>query len=208
MGSFKALVRRSPFFPAAREIYGCLWGLGHRLGFGEVPAPHAYKQRVVKSFGRRFELTTLVETGTYMGHMLDAVRGRFDRVYSIELDDALFDAAQRRFRMDRHVHILQGDSGELLPRVLAELDAPALFWLDAHYSGPGTGGEDANPVEREVLMVLRDGVRNHVLLIDDAREFTGSDGYPTLDRLRGLVEENRPDMSMSVDADIIRIIPR
>jgi hypothetical protein len=30
--------------------------------------------------------------------------------------------------------IRQGNSGELLPRAIASLTEPALFWLDGHYS--------------------------------------------------------------------------
>ena len=99
-----------------------------------VPPPHAFKQKVVLQYARQFDLRVLVETGTYLGEMVDAMRTAFGRVYSIELDQELYWRAVQRFAGRGSVTIVQGDSSKVLPQLLAELAEPVLFWLDGHYS--------------------------------------------------------------------------
>ncbi|NMC95878.1 MAG: FkbM family methyltransferase, partial [Deltaproteobacteria bacterium] len=49
---------------------------------------------------------------------------------------------------------------------------------------------------------------DHVILIDDAREFTGNNNYPTLEELRQILKNSRREWQMTVDADVIRIHKR
>ncbi len=170
-----------------------------------VPAPHAVKRRVVRSYARRYGLHTLVETGTYLGDMVAGTAGSFRSVYSIELDSQLAEAATRRFANVPKIMILQGDSGEQIAKVLDKIDEPALFWLDAHYSeGETARGLDETPILRELAHVLDQPV-GHVLLIDDARDFTGKGGYPSIPELEAFVRARLPGWKLSVSDDIIRI---
>ena len=175
-----------------------------RLAGKPVPPPHIVKQHIVLGYQRRHRLRTFVETGTYTGEMVAAVRGEFDRVISIELDHALCEAARRRFADDSGVQLLRGDSGELLSAVLRDLREPAMFWLDGHYMGVGTGrGAVDSPLVLEFRALLAHPVRGHVVLIDDARLCTGTDGYPTIEELQ-LMAQERPGTIVEVDGDIIR----
>jgi len=89
--------------------------------------------------------------------------------------------------------------------VLAALDHPAFFWLDGHYMGGTTARADLDsPVQRELAALLRHPARGHLVLIDDARLFTGTEGYPTFDDLRALVVRERPGSRVNLEADIIR----
>jgi hypothetical protein len=98
-----------------------------------------------------------------------------------------------------------GDSATLLPGILDTLDHPALFWLDGHYMGEGTGrAQEDSPVKAEVAALLRHAVRGHLVLIDDARLFTGRDGYPTVPELSAWIERERPGSRVEVEADMIR----
>ena len=172
------------------------------------PPPDAVKQRTVREYGERFGLDCLVETGTCLGAMLDAVKGCFKKIYSIELDNALFENAQTRFRTYKHIRLRQGDSGDVLPDVLREVRQPSLFWLDAHYSGGFTAkGEVETPVVKELEAVFHHAAQGHVVLIDDARCFTGEHDYPTIDELQRLVLTSWPDAAFSVEHDIVRIHP-
>src|SRR2546425_12007741 len=85
-----------------------------------------------------FRSQIFVETGTYRGDMVEAMKPLFHKIYSIELSDALFAEAQRRFRLDTHVELIHGDSGKELGRVMERIHQPALFWLDGHYSAGDT----------------------------------------------------------------------
>lgn len=172
-----------------------------------VPPPYAFKQQTVRSYGERFGIRSFVETGTCLGDMVDAVKTRFTRIYSIELDNALFERAKLRFSPYGHITILQGDSGRLLPDILRELREPCLFWLDAHYSGGFTArGELDTPILVELESILRHEVRGHVILIDDARDFTGERDYPTIDEVRRFVLARWPQAAFSVEHDMMRIV--
>jgi hypothetical protein len=172
------------------------------------PPPSRFKQGLVKRTGRSCGFRTLVETGTYAGDMIAACLWKFDHIVSVELSPELAVAARERFRKFRHVEILEGDSGDLLPGVLDRLSEPALFWLDGHYSGGVTArGEEATPVRRELEAILRHKRLRHGVLIDDARAFTGAGDYPTLGQVRDLALRLRPEGVVTVLHDVIRIIP-
>jgi hypothetical protein len=171
-----------------------------------LPPPHFHKQLTVREYARTFRTPILVETGTYLGDMVDGVKNDFETIYSIELGRELHEAAKRRFRSSGHVQLLQGDSTEVLPRILAQLKAPCLFWLDAHYSAGVTArGTSDTPIVRELEMIFGAGIASNVILIDDARCFTGADDYPALDDLRSFVESRDARCRFEVRDDIIRI---
>jgi hypothetical protein len=169
--------------------------------------PQLVKQAIVKEYARRHGLLTLVETGTLHGDMLQNTCSVFRRSISIELSPHLARRAQQRFARTPSVTVLQGDSEQVLRDVLADLAEPALFWLDAHYSADDTArGRTDTPIEAELTALLQHPVRGHVLLIDDARAF-GKGDYPSIDTVRELVAGQRPELSVEVAADVIRIAP-
>jgi hypothetical protein len=151
---------------------------------------------------------TMVETGTYFGDMLQAVRGAFSRLYSVEVDARLYERAVRRFRDDSSVTIVHGDSADVLPQLLNSINEPALFWLDAHYSGGITAkGKSATPVLRELTAIIARDKPAHVILVDDAQCFGTWSGYPSVAEVVELVRVIRPDYKVIVQDDIIRIHP-
>ena len=173
-----------------------------------VPPPHVVKQRVLREYAERYELKVFVETGTYRGDMVQAMKPLFDKIYSIELGDELFAKAQRRFEQDTHVELIHGDSGKELGRIMERLQQPALFWLDGHYSAGDTArGEKDTPLYEELEQILRAPDLGHVIVIDDARCFGSDPAYPTLPALRAYVRSRRPEVEIAVADDSIRITP-
>ena len=172
-----------------------------------VPPPHVVKQRIVIGYQKRYRLRTFIETGTYTGEMTQAMSGHVDRIVTIEVAPSLHGRAVVRFASQPHIRLLLGDSATLLPVVLASLDGPALFWLDGHYMGEESGrGTEDTPVIAEMTALVGHAVRGHVVLIDDARLFDGTGGYPRLEAFTAWVEERRPGTRVSVDGDIIRCV--
>lgn len=171
-----------------------------------LPMPHLGKRRVVLEYAARFKPQVFIETGTYTGHMVYGVLNEFEQIYSIELDHTLAEKARKKFAGYRYVQIIQGDSSEVLPTILKTISGPCLFWLDAHYSGGHTTkGELETPIMQELPCILdHPAAEKHVLLIDDARCFTGQNDYPTLKSLENLVLESHPDWIFQVKDDIIR----
>jgi len=170
------------------------------------PPPPVVKQRIIKNYALTFSLDTLIETGTYLGETVLAVKDVFDTIFSIELDKTLAGRAQKKFSKYRHITILEGDSGEIIQDILSRIKKPCLFWLDSHYSGGlTTKGASDTPIMQELSHIFNHHIKEHVLLIDDARHFIGENDYPTLRELQDFVSENRPGWSFSMRYDIIRL---
>jgi hypothetical protein len=156
-----------------------------------VPPPPHVKHAFLQRQARVNRLHVFVETGTRYGDTLAAVGGSFDEMHSIELSPALFEAARERFKYNPKIRLWLGDSAEELPKVLAALQSPALFWLDGHYSGEGTArGDRDTPIVQELTHIANHKLSgSHVAVIDDARLFNGADGYPTLMDLKTYTAE-------------------
>jgi hypothetical protein len=170
-----------------------------------LPPPHVVKQLAILRYQRSRRFVTFVETGTFTGEMVEAVRPHFRHIISIEMSPELHQQAVRRFAGDPHVELLVGDSAVVLPRVLRQIHLPALFWLDGHFMGGTTArSEEDSPVRHELSALLSHPVRAHIVLIDDARLFDGSAGYPTISELRSWIERERPGSDVQVEDDMIR----
>ena len=159
------------------------------------------------SYLKRFSMDEFVETGTNYGDTLDYISRRGVRCRSIELSRELYKGALVRFNDRKNVTLLQGDSAQKLPEILKDINTPALFWLDGHYSGGNTAcGVKGTPILDELQAIFSHPVTKHVILIDDARFFDGNHDYPKLDEvLRAIREDAR--YSAEVSIDIIRIVP-
>lgn len=169
--------------------------------------PHKVKQNTVRKYASKYKITTLVETGTYYGDMLDAVINDFSKLYSIELSKDLFTRATKRFKKHESIAIFQGDSKETLKEIFPLLKKEkCLFWLDAHYSeGITAKGEKETPIIEELQIILDRENKNDVILIDDARCFTGKNDYPTIEKLNKFLSKYSPDFQLEIKYDIIRI---
>jgi len=201
------LLERTPFYGACKSLghypdywYWILRGRPKRV-------PHLLKQKVVADYGRRFGLRTLVETGTYYGEMVGAMRRHFDQIYSIELDLGLARRAQEKFAADPKIKIFCGDSLSVLPGVLEMLAGPALFWLDAGYYGWSGKQGDKQRLSAELDMILRHKF-THIILLDDVHGLTGKDGIPSVRDVKAHVEGEFPGRRVSMGYDIMRVKSR
>lgn len=162
------------------------------------------KRERLSVFASRFD--NFVETGTYLGETAAAMSRFYRKVFTVEIHDGLYEKAAARFKGSENVEAFHGNSAKILPHILDQLDGPAVFWLDAHYSGPKTGriGKVQTPVEEELSLIFATGSAEHLIFIDDARLFVGKDSYPKLGRLWKFVRTHSP-YSMTVRDDIIRL---
>jgi hypothetical protein len=171
-----------------------------------VPPPHQYKQLVIEEYQKKYKTQCLVETGTYLGDMIEAQRKNFQQLYSIELSEALWRQAVDRFKAYPHIKILLGDSGKVLPDVVANLKETAIFWLDGHYSaGITVKGEKECPIYAELDAILSAPTLKHIILIDDARDFKGENDYPSIAELETYVRTRQPEYVCEVKDDLIRL---
>ncbi|MBZ5503487.1 MAG: hypothetical protein LAN59_14855 [Acidobacteriia bacterium] len=161
--------------------------------------PHLVKQRVIQQYAREFGLPVLIETGTNHAHMVYVQKDHFREIFTIELDPWRAGSARRKFAGRPNIHVLEGDSGEVLPKLLQAIKEPCLFWLDGHDFDIST------PVKKELAALFQHPVKDHVVLIDDAQYFDGRSQYPTLEQLREQIARDYPGHIMEVKDDIIRI---
>jgi hypothetical protein len=170
-----------------------------------LPPPHEVKQTIVKEYQKKSGYKILVETGTFHGAMVYAQLNSFDSIYSIELSEFLYKKAVKRFKHSKKVHLYNGDSGEMLGRIVESLTEPAIFWLDGHYSGGVTAkGKTECPIMAELTAIVN-RKQPHILLIDDARHFTGKGDYPAIDDIQRFLTNKAVPFSLAVQYDVIRI---
>lgn len=172
-----------------------------------APPPHPIKQQRILEYKNKFDLNTLVETGTFQGEMVEAQRKNFRNIYSIELSHDYYQKAVEKFERFKHIQIIEGDSSVKLKEVTKILNEPALFWLDGHYSGGKTAKGDLNcPIYRELDTVFSTNF-DHVLVIDDAKDFNGTEDYPTIEELNKYVVAKRSNYKIDVRDNIISFYP-
>jgi hypothetical protein len=172
----------------------------------EMPLPPFVKRAILKRYLIDHQLRTLVETGTQYGDTPWLFRRELGEIWSIELSPELASLATERFQRYPNIHILQGDSAEILPRVVLQLKTPVLFWLDGHYSsGITLKGSSECPIYAELSAIMRDCKYRCVILIDDARCFGDQPDYPTIAELENFILRSRPDASVTVANDIIAV---
>lgn len=161
------------------------------------------EERVVETLRQAGEgVDWLIETGTADGYTSNALKDDFKHVVTIEIDHDRYKHVATSVFLGSNVLPLWGDSADLLARVLYYLEEPALFWLDAHYSGGERLAE--NPIVAELKAILYYGI-GHRILVDDARLFGTDPEYPSLEWIEKMATTH--DYSYEVADDIIRLFP-
>lgn len=170
-----------------------------------LPPPHQVKQKAIREYAEKYHVGTLVETGTFMGDMVEAQRRNFKEIFSIELSPELWNNAIKRFKTAPEVKILQGNSGVVLHQIMAGMDSPALFWLDGHFSAGITARGDKDcPIYEELEAIFSYSKQDHIILVDDARLFVGVGDYPTIEALTDYIQKKDPRYQIQIKDDIIR----
>lgn len=126
---------------------------------------------VILALQSRMRLEEFVETGTYRGETTAWAAEHFGRITTIELSPKFHAAAVERFRATPAVRVLNGTSAAVLREVVPALGGPAVFWLDAHWSGLDTAGRETECPLLEEIAIINAAPREHALLVDDARLF-------------------------------------
>jgi hypothetical protein len=154
-----------------------------------------------------------VETGTFMGGTIFWAAKHFKHATTIELNPEFSRRASEQPNCPPNIRFLVGNSADVLPMVVAEMEGPGVFWLDGHYSGPGTAGEaEECPVMTELKSLTK--AKDPIILIDDARCFLGppppphkADHWPAIDEIFRYIAEAFPGHTTTIAADVIISVP-
>lgn len=150
-----------------------------------------------------------VETGTFRGGTCFWAAKHFSNVYTIEINERISKETASRPDCPSNIQFLIGDSKNILPRITKKLNPNSIFWLDGHYSGPGTGGEQEEcPVMKELESIT--DCDNPIIFIDDARCFLGPpplphkpEQWPTIDEIFKFFHQRFPNHYNTIHDDVI-----
>ena len=108
-----------------------------------------------------------------MGDAIYAVTktSKCKKIYSIEIDKYYFDLVTARFKGNKSVELIHGDSAHCLGNVISKIpkETRITFWLDGHYSGGDTGrGVLDFSIIKELNQINNSGRINDIIIIDDS----------------------------------------
>lgn len=199
------------------QLYLNFLKLKRNINDGLFRPGYETKRKIIINISKKYNcLDVFLETGTYTGDTIAYMKNYFSKLISIELSKELAVNAKRRFVSENKIQIIQGDSAKQLSSILAAIDTAVVFWLDGHYSSEFqlgnqyivTGrGEKDTPIIEELIQISKHPVKNHIILIDDARLFNGQNDYPTKQKIKTFVQKYLQDHTFSIKKDIIRILP-
>jgi len=177
------------------------WLHGDYLVSPPAVAKRCHLLNTFKARGHRI----FVEAGTYKGATTAFFAAHADEVISVELDDALFASAKRRFAGTANVSIVHGDSLTEIPRLVARCSSPPLVFLDGHFSGIGTAtGEEMEPAQSTLGRLANVCPAGSTIVIDDLRLFgSGLAGFPQLDAITGAARAAFADSVIRAGLDSI-----
>lgn len=156
-------------------------------------------------------LTEFVETGTHLGLGAAFAAGIFPSVTTIEVNPIFYEPAKTRLE-PIGVRCILGDSRVELPKIVAGLAGPAVFWLDGHAGGGHFGDADDCPLLEE-LAAIAGSPHAHFVLIDDARAFLAPppppfdpDKWPDLASVLSSIRQRTPYYCVVI-ADTLICVP-
>jgi hypothetical protein len=169
---------------------------------------------LISQLRQHFKLENFVETGTYRGRTSAWAANLFNSVYTIEYSEELYKQAKEAYLSLKNIYFLWGDSRSELEKLLPNLEGDTLFWLDAHWSGGETyGEEDQCPLINEILTINQYHPHSYIF-IDDARLFTSPPQPPhkleywsDITELIGTLQQSSVNKYIVIIEDVIIAVP-
>jgi hypothetical protein len=159
--------------------------------------------------------TIFIETGTYQGDTTRWASNHFESVHTIERAESLYNLYNEELSQIKGVIPYLGDSRDLLPDILhTTANQKSVFWLDGHWSGGETAGEDDECPLLDELTCLSNR-SGDIVLIDDARLFLcappvphNPTHWPTISEIVSVLSKSHTDPFVQIVDDVIFIIPK
>ena len=126
----------------------------------------------------------LIETGTFTGDGIKcALKSGFKKVYSCDINSEFVEKAKSKYK-DHNVQIDNLESQEFLKKILPTITERVVIFLDAHSmpfetNKPNKGfgsdtlikGVEPCPLEKEIAVIKKHSIKDHIILIDDYQCF-------------------------------------
>ncbi|MFB2983284.1 hypothetical protein [Microseira sp. BLCC-F43] len=92
----------------------------------------SYIEEEIKKLVQKFEIKTIIETGTFLGGTTKKLAQIANQVYTIEVDSENIPEATEFLKDSTNVTVKEGSSSEILRDLLKRDHGNTLFYLDAH----------------------------------------------------------------------------
>jgi len=106
----------------------------------------------------KFDIKTVIETGTYHGMTTSWLSKNFEKVHTTEINKAYHAEAIKNLHGVTNVTFHLSDSVKALPNILKECNNKTIIFLDAHWY--------ENPVLKELEMVAQSGLKPIIAIHD------------------------------------------
>jgi len=146
----------------------------------------------------RYKTKSFIETGTNAGQGCQlAVNCGFEDIRSVELIPELYELAKTNLASAPNIKLYLGKSEECIPTMLEDINHQCTFWLDGH-------SKYNCPVMRELEAIKNHSIKNHLILIDDVREF----GTPiheniTVEEMQNFILTINPEYKFTIEDNIL-----
>lgn len=148
---------------------------------------------VLKPFTKKY----FVETGTFGGLGVDAALAcGFEQIRTIDILYTHTLYTTENHQNYDNITYYTGDSSVLLGEMIADIDEPITFWLDAHHF-PVIEGAQNCPLMEELEHIKNHPVKTHTILIDDmACAAKAEFDFITIEMLKEKIKEINPDYTI------------
>ncbi len=169
---------------------------------------------LILELASEFSIKNFVETGTYEGNTAIWAAENFQKVWTIELSDHFYRETFDKYKDRQNIEFIFGDSRTQLEKIVGKSEEPALFWLDAHWSGGATYGDNDQCPLIEELKIISQSQFDNFIFIDDARLFTSPPQPPhrpeqwsDIASIIKAIHADRSDKYIVIIEDVIIAVP-
>ena len=112
-----------------------------------------------------------IETGTYNGETIFSVEQYFNKVYTIEFSETLYNRTRSKYTGSK-INFMLGDSSIVFETLLPTIEDKCIFFLDGHWSHCDTARSAKDcPLEEEITHINNLFKNEAIIIIDDFRLF-------------------------------------
>jgi hypothetical protein len=168
----------------------------------------------ISQIAERYGIKNFVETGTYYGKTALWAATIFEQVITVEFSEEIHQSNLETYQEHKGICFLFGDSRKHLKEIVPSLTSSAIFWLDSHWSGGETYGEDDQCPLLDELVTINLSPVSHFILIDDARLFTSPpplpnriEQWPTIQEVIETLGSNGKQYYVVISEDVLIAVP-
>lgn len=108
----------------------------------------------------QYKINTIIETGTYQGATTLEFAKMAPIVHTIEINNEWYQKALGRLKDCKNVRTHLGNSVQLLPGILKDVEQPVAFFIDSHWY------EDL-PLKRELEIIAEAKLTDPIVIVHD-----------------------------------------